>query len=185
MEKPRKSMPMSTHDWSPFILADEGESLLAPRPINTLPGIGDRIRIAAFSEFMAIHAFLWAADHYEDASPELKDAWKALSKEEENHYGWLMKRMSELAIDPAERKVSDRLWDSFLACKTARDFSLYMATAEQRGMVAGETVAKKLKIDDPETSRIFGKIAFEEIKHVEHAMKFYPDLKSEFERKTK
>jgi len=178
-------MPMSTLDWSPFVLAEKGESLLAPRSIDTIGGIGDRIRIAAFSERMAIHAFTWAANHYQDATTELKETWLSLSQEEGNHYSWLMKRMKELSIDPAERKVSDRLWDSFLACKTARDFSLYMATAEHRGMIAGETVAKKLKFADPETSQIFGKIAFEEIKHVEYALKYFPDLKSDFEKKTK
>ena len=67
---------MSTLDWSPFVLAEKGESLLAPRSIDTIGGIGDRIRIAAFSERMAIHAFTWAAETYQDATSELKETWR-------------------------------------------------------------------------------------------------------------
>ncbi len=167
-------------NWSPFLIAEPGEKIPAPRAIATVEGVGDRMRVAAFAELMAIEAFGWAAITYTDASEDLKTAWRELAREEKNHHDWLIKRMSELSLDLRERKVSDRLWFSFLGCKTAKDFSLYMATAEYRGKIAGERVAEQLKDSDPESSRVFAKIAFEEIRHIDHVIKFYPDLKAEF-----
>ena len=174
---------MSTPNWNPFVTVDAREKVLPPRAIETVEGLGDRMRVAAFAELQAIHAFQWAVETFTDAPNALKAAWTVLAGEERNHYAWLIKRMGELSIDLRERKVSDRLWHSFLRCKTAKDFSLYIATAEHRGMVAGDRVAEQIKEQDPESSRIFAKIAFEEIGHIDHVIKFYPELREQFEKK--
>ena len=36
----------------------------APRSIDSLEGVGDRLRAAAFAEIQARDAFLWAPEHY-------------------------------------------------------------------------------------------------------------------------
>jgi rubrerythrin len=137
--------------------------------------VGDRLRAAAFAEIQARDAFLWAAETFEDASPELRAAWKNLATSEQRHLDWLLRRMNELGIPIQERRVSDQLWISLTSCKSARDFALYMASAEERGRRAGERFHAELQTRDPETAQIFGKIAEEEIAHIELARRFFSD----------
>ena len=172
-----------TPDWAPFSVAVRGSKPIAPRPVETKDGIGDRLRAAAFAELQAREAFLWGADYFKDASDEIRAAWRKLSIEEDKHLNWLLKRMNELGISITERPVSDHLWLSFGRCKDAREFSLFMASAEERGRRAGNRVQEAIKESDPESSRIFREIAFEEISHVEMALKYYPDLKAELQIK--
>lgn len=106
-----------------------------------------------------------------------------LAAAEQKHLDWLLGRMRELGVDPAARTVSDQLWDSLLTSRTAQDFSLYMASAEERGRVAGERFRDGLASIDPETSRIFGKIAEEEVAHIELALRFYPEAASKHLRR--
>ena len=163
--------------WEPFILVretEEGKRGEPPRSIDTFEGVGDRMRAAAFAEIQARDAFLWAAEHYPDAPSELKQAWRALAVEEDKHLGWLLKRMTELGIDVRARMVSDQLWRSLVSCQTARDFAKFMANAEERGRRAGERFCEALQARDPETSRIFGQIAREEVSHIELAQRFFP-----------
>jgi uncharacterized ferritin-like protein (DUF455 family) len=163
-------------NWSPF-LVNEDPSVHADRPrfIQSKDGIGDRLRAAAFAEIQAREAFNWAADTFNDAPADLRGAWKNLARAEDKHLGWLLARMEELAIGVQERKVSDHLWHSLIACKTAQEFAIYMANAEERGRKAGERFYQALLKTDPVSARIFGKIAEEEVEHIALAERFFPE----------
>jgi uncharacterized ferritin-like protein (DUF455 family) len=161
-------------NWAPFRLAPNGEHGDVPRSLNGRDGVGDRLRAAAFAEIQAREAFLWAASHLEDASEDLRRAWRNLASAEQKHLDWLLTRMKELQFEVDERKVSDHLWVSLTSCKTAREFALYMASAEERGRRAGERFHRELLSSDPVTATIFGKIAEEEISHIELAQRFFP-----------
>lgn len=163
-------------NWEPFIIADSraGERGEPPRSIDTLDGVGDRMRAAAFAEIQARDAFNWAAENFGDAPSDLKEAWKRLAVAEERHLNWLLKRMQELGIDVRARKVSDQLWHSLVSCKSAREFAKFMASAEERGRRAGERFHQTLLTRDPETAQIFGQIAEEEVAHIELAQRFFP-----------
>jgi uncharacterized ferritin-like protein (DUF455 family) len=141
--------------------------------MDTVAGVGDRLRTAAFAELQAREAFLWAADTFEDAPAELREAWRGLAYEEQKHMDWLMNRMQVLGISVTERKVSDMLWRSLMTCKTGREFAAFIATAEERGRKAGVRFQAGMAQSDPESARIFGKIAEEEVSHIEIATRFY------------
>ncbi len=159
--------------WRPFrVLAPELRPD-SPRSLRSPLGVGDRLRAAAFAEIQAREAFLWAAGRYEDAPPAARDAWRALGAAEDRHLGWLLGRLAELRLDPRERGVSRRLWDSLVSCPTARDFAWFMAAAEERGRQAGLRFQAALLQADPATSEIFGRIAAEEEGHIALARKFF------------
>jgi uncharacterized ferritin-like protein (DUF455 family) len=161
-------------NWSPFLVAPLGERGDLPRSLSTFEGIGDRLRSAAFAEIQAREAFLWAAEKFkEDAPAGLIEAWTDLAAEEDKHMNWLLKRMQELGIAVEERKVSLHLWVSLTACQSAREFAFYMASAEQRGRTAGLRFYKDLLEKDPVTAQIFGKIAEEEVTHIELTQRFF------------
>lgn len=159
-------------DWSPFRV--DNAVLLAPRPIFSLEGVGDRLRTAAFAEVQAEAAFLWAAEHYDDATGELREGWRHLAREERKHREWLVGRMRELRVEVCERPVSDVLWRSLTRCATARDFCHYMADAEERGRRAGQRFGEKLREYDATTAEIFAQIAIEEQSHIDLAFRFFP-----------
>jgi uncharacterized ferritin-like protein (DUF455 family) len=161
-------------NWDPFRVAHQNSKADLPRSLNTFEGMGDRLRSAAFAELQAREAFLWGAHYFQDASDELKRAWTSLAKAEQRHLDWLLQRMSELRIDVQERQVSDQLWISLTSCKTAKEFALYMASAEERGRKAGLRFHQALLKTDPITAEIFGKIAEEEVAHIALAAKFFP-----------
>ncbi|CAM6053781.1 unnamed protein product [Sphagnum tenellum] len=144
------------------------------RSLDTPEGVGDRLRSAAFAEIQAREAFLWAARHYEDASFDLKNSWIQLSQAENRHLHWLLDRMTALKIEVRSRKVSDHLWRSLVTCKSAREFAVYMASAEERGRQAGVKFHQALKAHDPITAEIFKKIADEEVSHIALAEKHFP-----------
>jgi len=52
-------------DFHPFKTVEPGQRAAKPRPMNTLAGLGDRMRTAAFAELQAIAAFGWAAEHFQ------------------------------------------------------------------------------------------------------------------------
>jgi uncharacterized ferritin-like protein (DUF455 family) len=170
---------IATPDWKPFRLAAPGEHADAPRSISSFEGMSDRLRAAAFAEIQAFHAFQWAASHFEDAPPSLRNAWRGLALAEERHLSWLLKRMTELNISVNERKVSDQLWVSLQSCKTAKEFALYMASAEERGRKAGERFYKEMKDRDAITAEIFRKIAEEEVEHIALAARYFPEGKDD------
>jgi uncharacterized ferritin-like protein (DUF455 family) len=162
-------------NWEPFLLAPSGQHPPAPRALESQEGIGDRLRSAAFAEFQAREAFEWAANTFQDGSEELRSAWRALALEENKHMGWLLTRMKELGYEVPARPVSDHLWHSLIACKTAEEFAVFMASAEERGQRAGIRFAQGLRKLDPVTAAIFQKIAEEESSHIELTRKFFPD----------
>jgi hypothetical protein len=84
--------------------------------------------------------------------------------------------MRELGFSLSERKVNTDLWLSFLRCSSPREFSLYMANAEERGRESGELFSKTLQGVDPKTAALFHQIALEEKAHIELATRHYPDF---------
>jgi rubrerythrin len=167
-------MATATPCWDPFDVAAPDANPEAPRSIHHLDGVGDRLRSAAFAEIQAREAFRWAAKTFADASEDLRGAWENLATSEERHLEWLLKRMEELGVDVRARKVSDHLWRSFMSCKRAEEFAIFMANAEERGQKAGMRFYETLLAKDPITARIFGKIAEEETSHIALAKKFFP-----------
>ena len=167
--------------WHPFLV--DNAALVAPRPLTSVEGVGDRLRTAAFAEVQAEAAFLWAAENYAGATPdaanaktmtELCCAWRELAVEERKHRLWLTTRMNELGIAVDGRPVRDTLWLSLTSCATAREFCLYMADAEERGRRAGVRFQEQLRVQDPTTAKIFGQIAREEEAHIRLAARFFP-----------
>jgi uncharacterized ferritin-like protein (DUF455 family) len=167
------SSPPRTPSWEPFRVTLDGNHGDLVRSLSTQEGIGDRLRSAAFAEIQAREAFIWAASTYVDADSALREAWLALSVEENKHLNWLLQRMQELGLEVGERKVSDHLWISLTRCTSAEEFTLYMASAEERGRKAGVRFYEALLTTDPITAKIFGKIAEEEVAHIALAQKFF------------
>jgi uncharacterized ferritin-like protein (DUF455 family) len=161
-------------NWAPFAVAPQGQKGDAIRPLETLEGVGDRLRTAAFAELQAREAFRWAAIQFSDAPKKLCETWLMLACEEQKHLDWLLGRMRELGIPVQARLVSEQLWVSLVSCDTARAFTLYIASAEERGRKAGVRFYETLLSSDPKTAQIFGKIAEEEVSHVQLALKFFP-----------
>lgn len=159
-------------DWAPFLVQSTVQ--LAPRPLPTREGIGDRLRTAAFAELQAERAFNRAAEIYTDAPQALRDAWRHLAIEETKHMRWLLGRLEEMQIDVRERPVSDSLWQSLSKCSDARSFAQYIADSEERGRRAGQRFHDTLLTIDEKTARIFGEIAREEQRHIDLAYKYYP-----------
>jgi uncharacterized ferritin-like protein (DUF455 family) len=170
-----REIPDWTPDWSPFAVLPRAERAKGPRAIVSREGIGDRLRAAAFAEIQAYYAFLWAAARFDDASATLRANWRGLALAEERHLGWLLDRMAELGIDVRERGVSDWLWASLVKCASAREFAVYIANSEERGRLAGVRFGEAMRIVDPVSATIFGKIAEEEVEHIRLAAKFFPD----------
>ncbi len=165
----------STPVWTPFVVLPRSERAKSPRSIETKDGIGDRLRAAAFAEIQAYYAFHWAADRFADAPPALKANWRGLALAEERHLEWLLARMADLEIDVRERGVSDWLWVSLQKCQTAKEFAVFIASAEERGRLAGVRFSEAMRKIDPISAEIFGRIAEEEIEHIRLAEKFYPE----------
>lgn len=161
-------------NWDPFKLCPPGEHPQMTRSLQTPEGITDRVRAAAFAEIQAREAFLWAVNRYSDAPERLKKTWRILAKAEQRHLDWLLVRLAELGSHPEDRTVSDYLWHSLVGCKTAEEFSLFMANAEARGQKAGFRFYEALASKDPTTARIFRKIAEEEEAHIRVAARFFP-----------
>jgi len=166
--------PVPLRSWEPFLVIDSKKHAQAPRSIQSIEGIGDRLRAAAFAEIQAREAFLWASENFTDIPPTLKHDWQTLAKEEDKHMNWLLNRLADLKQNVKARAVSTRLWESFIACETAERFAQFMASAEERGRQAGERFYENLKEIDPISAAIFKQIALEEISHIELARKYFP-----------
>jgi uncharacterized ferritin-like protein (DUF455 family) len=153
-------------DWTPFVVCDEKARAPRARGINVPEGLGDRLRTAAFAERQAVEAFRWAADRFENAPNELRQAWRDFAAEEAKHLGWIIERMKELGVDPAGRLVSDSLWRALSSTTDHLDFARLMVSAEERGKAAEESFCRSLETKDPITAEIFGRIAVEEEHHI-------------------
>ena len=157
-------------NWLPFKIGVSAK----PRPLTSLGGIADRIRIAAFAERQAYYGFLEATRIFADEVPEdLLKAWKRVAQEEFKHESWLLKRLEGINQDVAELPVGLGLYNSFSKCETAREFAFYISDSEEKGRLAGLTFAEALKSRDPETARIFSDIALEELDHISLAKKYF------------
>lgn len=153
-------------DWRPFAVCDPDEYAPEARGIGTPAGLGDRLRTAAFAERQATEAFLWAAETFAGASPELRDAWRRIGREEELHMNLILGRMGELGVAVAERPVSDRLWRRLVQSRDAAEFSVRMREAEARGQAAELSFQRSLEKRDPKTAAIFERIAKDEAEHL-------------------
>ena len=134
--------------------------------MGTSEGVGDRMRSAAFAELQAIAAFLWAADHFQDAPRELRDSWRNQAADETRHYNMIIKRMEKLGHGVTDRSVSTALWASLAACTSGREFCIKIAAAEERGRLAGIKLVEHLENTDPGTAAVFREIAADEVAHV-------------------
>ncbi len=157
-------------EWHSFSVSTKAD---LPRSLATPEGIEDRLRMVAFAELVAHKAFLWASEHLE-AAPNIHSFWRYLAQEEAKHAAWLIERMQQLNIDPAARKVSNKLWLSLIGCTHATQFAHFMASAEERGTEAGLKFFDEIKTKDPITAGIFLKIAQEEKEHVSGAYQLFP-----------
>lgn len=166
-------------DWSPFQLAEPHTKPRAPRSMQSREGVGDRLRTTAFAELQAREAFIWASHFFSaSAPPGLCQDWLRLAQEEDKHLNWLLNRMKELDISITERPVTLFLWESFMKCKTAREFAIFMSNAEERGRIAGERFGKEMASFDAASSKIFETIAQEEVEHIRLAYRYFPDANS-------
>ncbi len=163
-------------NWNPFTVCAPGEKAPYPRALTTREGLGDRLRFVAFAEKQAVLAFSSAAKLFSDAPAEARELWLALAQEEEKHLSWLLTRMQELDVSVSERPQSLALWNSFDHCKTAREFAIFMAKAEDRGRHAGEQFHETLLSIDPVTAELFRKIAEEEKEHIHLAARVLATL---------
>ena len=160
-------------DTAPFRICAREERAPKPRGIDSIAGLGDRMRTAAFAELQAIHAFTWAADRFDDAPADLCAAWLEQVDDERRHFALIMDRMGDLGVDPVEKPVSNRLWLSLEICADAREFCLKIAASEERGRAAGDQLATYLADRDPATAAVFRRIADDEVGHVALAERFY------------
>ncbi len=155
--------------WSPYQIGTAPKV----RSLQTNEGLGDRLRLVAFAERQAFHAFNEAASRFTDAPAGLIEAWKWVALEEAKHESWLLKRLEEIGEDVSAIPVSLNLYHSLQNCSTAKDFALYVADAETRGKVGAEKFAEVLAKRDPITAKIFADIAFEEREHIALVDKFF------------
>ena len=165
-----------TPDWGPFDVTPRGQHAPGPRAMTSKEGVMDRLRAVAFAELQAREAFYWASEAFAGQTPEgcLK-AWRGLGLAEDRHYQWLLRRLAELGGTIEGRPVSDQLWISLRTCRLPDEFAHKMASAENRGRIAGERFVEGMKAFDPTSAEIFRKIAEEEIEHIKLATKYFPD----------
>ncbi len=156
-------------EWSPFSVADIGQKIPKLAPVHTLDGLQDRLRFVAFAEYQAAKAFGLAPQIFPTAPDTWKNLWIKLAQEEERHTQLLLNRMNELGWAVGSKRVSDALFRSFDRCTTAAEFNIFMTNAEAWGQESGEKFAQELSERDPETAKVFAKIAEDERLHVQWA----------------
>ena len=69
--------------------------------------------------------------------------------------------------------VSLGLYNSFINCKSAGEFTRYISDSEEKGRLAGLLFVEALRTRDPETAKIFSDIAIEEVDHISLATKYF------------
>ena len=157
--------------WTPYLIGTPGKM----RSLSTVEGLGDRLRLVAFAERQAFHAFNHAIATFTDAPKGLREAWKWVALEEAKHESWLVKRLEEIGQDIAGQAVDLKLYNSLIECQTAKDFALYISDAEDRGRVGAERFRDSLALRDPKTAEIFGRIAAEEVEHIALVNRYFED----------
>jgi uncharacterized ferritin-like protein (DUF455 family) len=155
--------------WSPYLIGTPARM----RSLHTPEGLGDRLRLVAFAERQAFHAFNEASQRFTDAPKELIEAWKWVALEEAKHESWLLKRLEEIGQDVSAVPVNLNLYHSLQKCQSARDFAFYVSDAEERGRIGAEKFAEVLRATDPTTAAMFKKIAEEEQAHIALVHRFF------------
>lgn len=155
--------------WSPYLIGTPARM----RSLNTPEGLGDRLRLIAFAERQAFHAFNEAAERFSDAPQALRDAWKWVALEEAKHESWLLKRLEEIHQKVEAMPVSLNLYHSLKNCQSARDFAFYVSDAEDRGRIGAEKFAQSLANSDPQSAAMFKQIAKEEEAHIALVHRFF------------
>lgn len=155
--------------WTPYLIGEPPRI----RSLQTPEGLGDRLRMIAFAERQAFHAFNDASEKFTDAPDGLREAWKWVALEEAKHEKWLLTRMDELGFDVAAVPVQFNLYFALSRCKTAHEFALFIADAEDRGRIGAEKFAEVLAVKDPVTAKMFAQIALEERAHIALVDKFF------------
>lgn len=155
--------------WSPYTIGIPPKI----RSMHSPEGLGDRLRLVAFAERQAFHAFTDAVRRFHDADPKLIEAWQWVALEESKHESWLLKRLHDLGQDVTAVPVSLNLYHSLIKCQSAKEFAFYISDAEERGRVGAEKFAETLAIKDPETASIFHRIAMEEREHIALVQRFF------------
>lgn len=157
--------------WRPFKTALKADYA---RPIESVGGVEDRLRIVAFAEFQARETFNYGAQYWAQKIPqEWQETWRSFAEVEDRHGRILLERMQDLGFDPGARKVSDKL--SHL-CRAAPDVDLFLfllASAEERGMESGFILAKQMEPIDATSAKLFLTIAQEEEEHVAFSKKVF------------
>ncbi|HXH75478.1 MAG TPA: ferritin-like domain-containing protein [Bacteriovoracaceae bacterium] len=156
--------------WSPYSIGTPPRI----RPLYSNEGLGDRLRLVAFAERQAFHAFNEAATRFSMAPPALINAWRWVAIEEAKHESWLLKRLSDIGQEIASVPVSLNLYHSLTKCQTPESFALYVSDAEKRGKIGAEKFAEALALKDPVTAAIFARIALEEREHIALVERFFP-----------
>ena len=152
--------------WSPFRVSNEKTSLT--RGMNSLDGVGDRLRLVAFAELQAREAFLWGAQKFKGQAPDAWiERWVEFATVEDRHAQMLLTRMAELGVQPGAKPVSDKLSRLCRASEDPITFLFVLASAEERGMEAGSILGKQMAEYDPISAAVFAQIANEEVEHVE------------------
>jgi uncharacterized ferritin-like protein (DUF455 family) len=163
----RSSDIKQENQWQPFRLAERGDAI---RAMNGTDGVADRLRLVAFAELQARDAFRSGAARFEGAIPEeLRQTWLRFAEVEDRHAQMLLARMTELAVEPGARAVSDKLTR---LCEKATDpivFLFLLSSAEERGMEQGKLLGEQMLQVDEASARIFLQIAEEEVEHVQMA----------------
>jgi uncharacterized ferritin-like protein (DUF455 family) len=156
--------------WEPFVLSSPEQKLPFPQPMSHRDGLGDRLRIAAFAELQAVRAFGWASEHFKDVPISLIEGWERQIPEEKLHFRLIMERMSNLGVRPEKKPVSAKLSETLFTCETGEKFAIEIATAEHKGRLAALKMADYLQDRDPVTTRVFLRIARDEMSHVQLVM---------------
>jgi uncharacterized ferritin-like protein (DUF455 family) len=141
----------------------------AIRALSSAEGVADRLRVVAFAELQARDAFRYGAERFPEAPADWREAWLRFAEVEDRHAQMLLSRMQELGVEPGGRVVSDKLTR---LCRKAEDpitFLFLLASAEERGMEAGQVLGEQMKAYDAVSAALFAQIAAEEVEHVETA----------------
>lgn len=154
--------------WAPFRV--EGLKPEYVRPLRSVGGVEDRLRLVAFAELQARDLFQFGVEHWGSLVPDLWiESWRRFAEVENRHAQMLLDRMMELGFDPGARTVSDKLWRLCEKAETPEDFLFLLSSAEERGMEAGFVLGKEMAAVDEGSAQVFLRIAEEEIEHVQMA----------------
>lgn len=154
-------------NWAPFSIATGRPDAI--RALATPEGVADRLRVVAFAELQARDAFRYGAERFPEIPAEWRETWLRFADVEDRHAQMLLTRMSELGIEPGARSVSDKLTRLCRRAEDAVTFLFLLASAEERGMEAGQVLGEQMKPFDAASAAIFAQIAEEEVEHVEMA----------------